>query len=157
MLSDSQRMNGFTLLELLVLLAMLGILLGISAVASAQWRSTTQLNNFLAELAYDINVTRTSTLSTGQIRRVRLVNTRQYVIEQLGPTNTWVSLKTQTAFKDLLLLSAASAVNFEFSTRGSVEARTQTDQITTNTGIKASIAGQPRQINVTALGIARRE
>lgn len=154
---DLQRTNGFTLLELLVLLAMLGILLGIAAVASAQWRATTQLNSFLAELAYDINLTRTTTLSTGQIRRVRLVNARQYVIEQQDASLAWASIKTQTAVKDVLLLSAASATHFKFSTRGSVEATTQTNQFTTNTAIKASIAGQPRQINVTALGIARRE
>jgi prepilin-type N-terminal cleavage/methylation domain-containing protein len=157
MVDQARRTSGFTLLELLIVLSMLGILLSVAAVAGSRWRERTQMNNFMSELAYDINVTRTKTLSTGQLRRVRLINSKQYSIEQKGTGTTWNTLKTNTAPKNLLSLAPGSAWTFEFNTRGSMEATTQAGAVTTNSVIEGNLSGKTTQIRITALGLARRE
>lgn len=157
-MKQPQSTQGFTLLEMLVTLAVLGILLSIGFMSAAGWREKLRADNFLAELTSDFNVSRTRTLATGQVRRIRLVDARNYVIETAATkSGPWTVIRTSTYPKPILDFPNTMTRKYVFSSRGFVETYNQTGQLTSSTTIKALLGSGLKTISVTALGIARRE
>lgn len=144
------------MVELLITMAILGILMAITASALAQYREKLRADNFLASLASDFNVSRSRTLSTGAPRRITLVSNTQYTIEEQGSTG-WSTIRTATFNKSILDLTNTSARVYTFNDRGSVSAINGAGSPTTSTNILSLLGSGARRLTVTALGIARRE
>ncbi|MFC4426667.1 prepilin-type N-terminal cleavage/methylation domain-containing protein [Deinococcus navajonensis] len=157
-MSKHRPTQGFTLLEVLVLLGVLGILLAIGFMSATQWRQKLRADNFLAEMASDFNVSRTRTLATGQTRQIRLVDSRNYVVEQKATQAApWTVLQTRTFERPILDLTTTVARNYEFSSRGFLKVVTASGQETTSSTIQALLGSGAKTLTVSALGIARRE
>ena len=74
--------GGFTLLELLIVLAIFAILAAIGFMALMQLRRQLALESAANELSQDFGRARSRALSTGSDWRLRLTGPRSYVLEQ---------------------------------------------------------------------------
>ncbi|PNY81618.1 pilus assembly FimT family protein [Deinococcus koreensis] len=149
--------QGFTLLELLIGMVVLGILMSIGVSSMARWRQSLDADNFLAGLASDFNVSRTRTQATGQERRIRLVDASTYIVENRAtPTAAWSAVRTATFPKPMFDMGATVARRYDFNTKGYVNTYNQSGQLTTSTDIRVLAGSGLKTLSVSALGIARR-
>lgn len=149
--------QGMTLLEVLVVLAMAGILMAIAASSMAGYRARLAADSFLSGLAADLNVSRSRTMATGQVRRVRLLGAGSYVVEQSPDgASAWTTLRTATAPQNVLDMAQTVARAYVYTPRGTINVYTGGGQRTTSADIRALVGSGSRVITVTALGIAGR-
>ena len=81
--SAIRNVKGFTLLELLVSLAILGILVGLASLQVAPWRSRTRLDSGARQIVTDLQLVRMKAVA--QNRRFRVIfrpRTRDYLVER---------------------------------------------------------------------------
>ena len=150
--------HGFTLLELLIGMVVLGILMSIGVSSMARWRQQLDADNYLAGLASEFGISRTRTLATGELRRIRLVSASSYVVEsRASAAASWSTLRTATFAKPMFDLAATVARNYEFETKGFVQTYTQAGQLTTSTDIRVLAGSGLKTLSISALGIARRQ
>ncbi|WP_309570228.1 prepilin-type N-terminal cleavage/methylation domain-containing protein [Deinococcus sp.] len=150
--------QGFTLIEMLITLAVLGIILGIAAPAMLNWKAKLDADNFLASLASDLNTSRTRAMSTGQRRQIRLLDAKSYVVEnQAVGSSTWTTVRTGTASSNVINLTTTSGRIYGFQSVGFVTVTTSTGTAASNYDITALTGTGQKIITVTALGLARRQ
>ncbi|WP_370293836.1 Tfp pilus assembly protein FimT/FimU [Deinococcus sp. KSM4-11] len=149
---------GFTLVEMLITLAVLGIIMGIAAPTMLNWKNTRDADNFLASLAGDLNASRTRAMATGQERRIRLLDARTYVVEnQAIGSSTWTTVRTGTASSDVIDLTNTLGRTYDFKSVGFATITTAAGVVASSNDIKALKGSGQKTLSVTALGLVRRQ
>ncbi|GGN36731.1 pilus assembly FimT family protein [Deinococcus daejeonensis] len=143
---------GFTLLELLVTLAVLGILAGITGMLLLPWIQKQQVRADLSDLTADFNLYRSRSMSQGTPYCITLTPSQYTVSTGCGGTLTTV--KTQTFSRAQLQLTNVATV-YTFSTKGLVDATSAGGAKMSNTTFVGKQGSSSGTVLVTALGFAR--
>ncbi|WP_019584639.1 prepilin-type N-terminal cleavage/methylation domain-containing protein [Deinococcus apachensis] len=151
-MSPPRAQAGFTLLELLVVLGVLGILLSIAALMLMPWIQSQRIRSDLSGLAADFNLYRTKTMSEGVPYRLTLASDKYTVEAQNG--TTWKTIRT-TNFTRARLTLTNVATAYTFDTRGFANATLSGGNATTNTTFLGGDSKTKLTVRVTALGFAR--
>ncbi len=151
------RQSGFTILELLVLIAVLGILLAITLPVLSGWQSKTRTEGFVTDFASEVAAARAVSLSTGSPRRIIVDSDRAYRVQQQSGV-AWADVANNITLNAAFDLSNAPARCLVFDTRGFMRAYAAVSCLTdtTNTVYTVIGGGSTRQLQLTALGLVNR-
>lgn len=115
--------SGFTLLELLIVIGMIGVLSAIGFVSVSGLRRSLALDEASATLSQQIQRARTQSMSTSTVWRVRLTDNNTFVLEQntsATATPTWTNRSTIDLTGSMTFSNTAQDT-ISFSTRGIAE------------------------------------
>jgi prepilin-type N-terminal cleavage/methylation domain-containing protein len=151
------RNRGYTLVELLVVMAMVGILLAIGLNTLKGWREITTAREDVQTFASIMNQTRLAAMTSGYRHRLSITDAKSYAVEKETATpNTWASVDTGPNTLKLAKLSLTSARVFTFDTRGFMTAVDTAGTDTNSTDLTATLpTGSTKTLIVTALGVTR--
>lgn len=144
--------EGFTLLEMLVTLAVLGILMGIVGLTLLPWLQRQQVKSDLSDLVADFNLYRTKTMSQGAPYCITLSASQYTVATNCNTTPTTV--KTQVFRRAQLQLTNVATV-YTFNTKGLVKSTSSGGALMSNTTFVGKQGTASGTVLVTALGFAR--
>ena len=149
---------GFTILELLVLLFIIGIITAIVSAPLTAWQSRTRTEGFIADFMSNIASARAGTLSKGLTRRLIIDDDHTFRMQELSAGNVWVSLQTSTTLKPALDLSGNGVARcLVFNTRGVMQAYSDTNCSVATTNTQYGVVnGTSQQLTITALGLVNR-
>ncbi|MCL4454037.1 MAG: prepilin-type N-terminal cleavage/methylation domain-containing protein [Deinococcus sp.] len=108
---------GFTLVEILISIAVLGILSGIAAMSLFGLQKQLNLESAAQTLSQDIQSSRARSLSTSNSWRLRITSTNGYVLEE-ETGNTWTVRKTVSLGGVIKLTNVSVGDSVSFDTRG---------------------------------------
>jgi type IV fimbrial biogenesis protein FimT len=133
-----RRSGGFTLIELIVLLAIAGIVAGIGMPRMTHWIAVLQVEGFVNELSSDIAYTRSLAVRTGQPTALR-VEASGYEINMTDVNGNPAPVRSVVASKysEGIRLSMGSAVlprTVWFDSRGLIKQSSQMLEITVKQG-----------------------
>lgn len=152
-MTPHRREHGFTLLEMLVVMAVLAILLTVVSIPLIRWRNNANAENFVQAFSAQMNLARSLTLSTGVPYRVNILSASSFELEK--NTGTWVAAG-QLYSNSSVTINLTGARIFTFNDRGLLTAYTTGTTTTLNTNVTAQLpSGATRTIIVTALGLTR--
>lgn len=171
---NSKFQMGFTLLEMLIVLAIVGILLAVGVVNITRWRDKAQAENFVQGFAADMNRYRMLGVSTATPYRLRLTDSSSYVVERgtlsaaarvYGDCSKLMTSDPNVSSVSTVLSRSEPAVTigltgatiFQFDSRGNLCAFTSGGAATqaTNLSMVMTKVGVTRSVIVTALGLAK--
>jgi|GEM_PF-6447496 len=149
------RRGGLTLAELLVTLAVLGIVAGIGAMLFIPMWRRHQGESFVQTLVQNINTSRSRTMSTGTPNRVVLLTESAYRVDTRAGT-TWAA-GAPVVSANVRLGGFTSGDYLQFDTKGFVTSHTSggVTRSTPISSITATFAGKTRTVRVTLIGLAR--
>lgn len=113
----SNRGWGFTILELIVVLAVLGVLSGIVALGVSRLRERQALDSSAITLQQDINRIRTEATKDGDSHVLRVLSSTQYSLARRSG-GTWVTQATRTLNNGVAFVAPFSNYAVEFDSRG---------------------------------------
>lgn len=113
----TERSLGFTILELIVVLAVLGILSGIVAMGVNRLRERQALDSSAFTLQQDINRIRTEATKDGDSYLLRVLSSTQYSLARRSG-GTWVTQATRTLSNGVAFVAPFSSYTVEFDSRG---------------------------------------
>ena len=150
---------GFTILELLVIMAILGILGALLGPQIASWSQKNRSENYVTSFTSSLASARASSLSTGLIRRVIIDNASTYHVERRNKDLVWETVENPlTNPQPVFTLTTPSLGRcLQFDTRGVMKAFSDTacTNVTTTTSY-AITASSTTQLTLTALGMVNR-
>ena len=115
----STAQAGFTLLELLIVMVLVGVLFGIAANSLAPQRSRISLNTAAQQLSQDILAARSRAMSSGNQFRVLLKAGSIYTLDQSADGGgTWVTTLTRTLPSTITFAKGAANDKVTCDTRG---------------------------------------
>lgn len=110
---------GFTLLELLIVMVLVGVLFGIAANSLAPQRSRISLNTAAQQLSQDILAARSRAMSSGNQFRIIIQGGSKYSLEQLPDgTVTWANVLTRIMPSNIAFTVGAVTDTVACDTRG---------------------------------------
>lgn len=147
------RTAAFTLLELLIALAVLGITLSIATSALLRWRDRVNAENFISGFAFDLNRYRSLTHATGTVYSVAFTNSHTYSVQTVPAGPRPVLTRTENN----VTVDLSGAVQFTFDSRGYARAQAAGGADSSNTTLPMTLSrtGQTQRVLVTALGTAK--
>lgn len=93
-----RRLQGFSIVELLITLVIVGILIGIASWGLASLRKREAVDSSVFTLQQDINRIRVEATKDGDSHRLMVVSPTQYALDR-QLSDTWVMLSTKTLSK----------------------------------------------------------
>lgn len=99
--------RGFTLIETVVLVGIFGIMTAISIPAISNYLRTNRLDTSTSQLAADLNISRTTSISSGRVYRLAATATGYQVVN----TATGSVLRDRQ-FEGDVTLAAGDTINF---------------------------------------------
>ncbi|HAJ28199.1 MAG TPA: hypothetical protein DCG53_13320 [Syntrophus sp. (in: bacteria)] len=148
---DVKRQNGFSLIELLIVIGIIGILAGISAYSWQRYVANTNLRTAARELVADFNFMKTNAVSnpdfTHTIAFDRTVNPNTYTLNAIdaGANNAGTFPQTRTpaaagsAISITSLPGGGTTYTLTFLARGTLNPTAGTITIQNNRGSTANI------------------
>jgi prepilin-type N-terminal cleavage/methylation domain-containing protein len=112
--------SGFTLLELLIVIGMIGVLSAIGFVSVGGLRRSLALDEASATLSQKIQRARAQSMSTSTVWQVRITDSDTFVLEQNTSTTTtpsWTN-KSTTDLPSGMTFSNAASTTITFTTKG---------------------------------------
>jgi len=109
--------KGLTLVELLIVIAVLGILAGLVASTLGGLRRQLTLEDAANTLSQDLQTCRTNALSWGDNCRVRFVDARTYVVERKTSSTVYTPVLTRTLPSSLAFSNIPAGAWLEFDPR----------------------------------------
>lgn len=157
-LEIARRQGGFTILELLVLLLVLGIIFAFVSDPLSAWQARTRTEGFVADFMSNIASARAGTLSRGLTRRLIVDDDHTFRMQELSASSVWTLLYTGTTSKSALNLSGSSVARcLVFDTRGFMRAYSDTSCSVATTNTQYGVVnGTSQQLTITALGLVNR-
>ncbi|GMA15367.1 pilus assembly FimT family protein [Deinococcus metallilatus] len=150
-----RQVAGFTLLEILVVLAVASILLSIGGwLFSRQIRDARSMD-FVEALAQDINLARSVAMAKGQRTQVEFVSANQYVVKNLDAAgqpvlasqkNTSVTISGVNVGDKLICSSGGFCLGY--TAAGAMKTLNQ---------VSCTFNGKTRVLSITVLGLTRIE
>jgi prepilin-type N-terminal cleavage/methylation domain-containing protein len=120
--------DGYTLLELLIVIAIIGTLLAIAAISGSSWLKKTDVESQTKTMYVDILNARASAMQRNRAQFVKLENTRYTVYEDTNPGPDGDGVLQETQDREVMHkdIRAAYSITWnpsaddiiEFSTRG---------------------------------------
>lgn len=115
--SRSNQRAGMTLIEFLLVLAVLGVLFGLGAMLFTRSNQRTRLESATTELSQTVMQARSRALATGSAHRVLVAGSTQYVLQVEGG-GSWSTERTIDLSGGVTLTAPASGSTLTFDTRG---------------------------------------
>lgn len=115
--------SGFTLLELLIVIGMIGVLSAIGFASMGDLRRSLALDEAAANLSQQIQRARAQSMSTSSSWRVRVIDSDSFVLEQntsATATPAWTNRST-IDLPSLMTFNNTAEDTISFSTRGIAE------------------------------------
>jgi prepilin-type N-terminal cleavage/methylation domain-containing protein len=112
--------SGFTLLELLIVIGMIGVLSAIGFASVGGLRRSLALDEAGAKLSQQIQRARAQSMTTSSSWRVRIIDGDTFVLEQdtsMTTTPTWTNRNTSD-LPGAMTFSNADNTSISFTTRG---------------------------------------
>ena len=149
-----QAQAGLSLLELLVTLAVAGIILGIAGYGLLGPIRTARAESFIQDLVQNINSARSQTMARGAPYRIVFVSGGRYTVNRKKTDGTFEKLDDQTS--SAVTLGGITAGDYlDFNTRGFVQGYNASAVSKVIASMTASYPGKTRQLQITYLGLAR--
>ena len=108
--------SGFTLLELLIVIGMIGVLSAIGFASMGGLRNSLALDEAAANLSQQIHRARAQSMSTSTVWRVRITDSDTFVLEQ-QTASTWTNRNT-IDLPGSMSFSNTAQDTISFDTRG---------------------------------------
>lgn len=116
-IEHQSQASGFSIVELLIGLAVFGILVGIAGWGLTSLRKGEAVDSSVFTLQQDINRIRTEATKDGDSHRLTVVSSTQYALaRQVG--GTWVTQSTKTFSDGVAFLAPYASYAVEFDSRG---------------------------------------
>jgi len=113
-----QKNKGFSLLELMLVLALSSVLMGIAGVTFAKQRKSGTLNRSVQALGQEIKFVRSKAISSGTSWRLNLNSSSSYSTELLDSNTGQWTLKRTKNLPNGITIPIDSIGFLEFNTRG---------------------------------------
>ena len=154
--APSRLRAGFTLLELLVVMAIIGILAGLASLYLVHNNTQAQARSFMDGLAQDINLARSTAMARSQSTEVLFTSASSYQVINLeyvpGPRVLVTSQPTTVTLSGVAtgdaIICRSGGFCFGYDGSGALK---------TIASISASGNGVTRTLSITALGLTRLE
>lgn len=121
-----RRDSGFSLVELVIALVLIGVLAGLAAPSLNGWINRSRLEAAASELSADLAQVRMLAVRSGEGATLRLVSATEY--EVVLPNGT--VRRTDLAAEHPRVAVSASVTNFEFNSRGFLRSASAAGPIT---------------------------
>ncbi len=108
---------GFTLMEVLIVLAVFGILVGLASWGLAGLRQREAVDSSVFTLQQDINRIRTEATKDGDSHRLTVLSGSQYALARRSGA-TWVTQATKTLSSGVAFVAPYTNYTVEFDSRG---------------------------------------
>lgn len=108
---------GFTVVELLLVLAIFGILVGAASWGLSELRMREAVSNSVFTLQQDINRIRTEATKDGDSHRLTILSSSQYALAKRSGA-TWVTQTTKTLSNGVAFVAPYANYTLEFDSRG---------------------------------------
>jgi len=120
----SNKKGGFSLLELLFVLAISGILLGLAGVSFAKQRQKGDITRISQELGQNIRLARAQALSKSTTMSIRIGDRKRYFLyEWDDATNSWRKIKRIMLNGKGLFDQSSTHMRIVFDSRGYADFR----------------------------------
>lgn len=148
--AHTTRTAGFTLLEALLCLGLMGILGGMAVPAFSAIRANWQLNTAARQVALDLRAARARAVATGTNQRVRFIKQLgSYQRQKQDGPQTYVNDGAPTQLPSGILVTACTAVG------SAVTFRPRGNAITFGTVTLVDPGGRTRTVIVNMVGRTR--
>jgi prepilin-type N-terminal cleavage/methylation domain-containing protein len=153
------RTAGFTLLEMLVVMAIAGILLAVMGVAYQSNLKNSKSADFIEALAQDINLARSNAMAKGQNTQVDFVSVSSYKVSLVDGSGALIApplvpLKTDTT---VTMSGFTAGDKLVCTSRGFCTAYSSANALKTINQISCTANGKTRVMSITVLGLTRLE
>ncbi len=154
-LSSKQRTEGFTLLEMLLVLAVAAILMAVGGLMLSKQINDARNLDFVENLAQDINLARSVAMAKGQRTQIQFTSTSGYVVKNLDAAGQPV-LSTRT---NASVVMTGINVNDKLicSSSGFCLAYTSGGVMKTLSQVNCTYGAKTRVLRLTVLGLTRIE
>lgn len=155
--ASHRRTAGFTLLEMLVVMAIAGILLAIIGVTYQNNLRNAKSSDFIEALAQDINLARSTAMAKGRDVQVELTTASAYQVTSVNPVTNKVYTLASNANTSVLMSGFTAGDKIVCSSRGFCLAQSSSGAGTTINQISCTANGKTRVMSITVLGLTRME
>lgn len=153
--SSKQRTQAFTLLEMLLVLAVAAILMSIGGLLLSKQINDARSLDFVETLAQDINLARSVAMAKGQRTQIQFTSTSRYVVKNLDAAGQPV-LSTRTNASVVMtginvndkLICSSSGFCLGYTAGGALKTLSQ---------VNCTYRGKTRVLRLTVLGLTRIE
>ena len=117
--------GGFTMVELITVLVLVGVVLSMAGPSMSTWLERTRGRQALDRVVADVSFARLYAVQSGRRTAIRLLSDGAYTIDTLSTSGSWAPLRTVQLRNDYSNVSIRSAVTaLEFTSRGILTGQT---------------------------------
>lgn len=150
-----RRSAGYTLLELLVVMAVAGILLAVGGLMLSRQLSDARSMDFVEALAQDINLARSVAMARGERTEIQFTSANRYVVRNLDAAGQPVLASQTNAAVTISAVNVGDRLTCYSS--GFCLGSTSGGAAKTISQVKCTFNGKTRVLSLTVLGLTRTE